>query len=107
MRLLRRWLSAEQFAQLDEFNFFDVKGCHTARRYRIYYAACQNVERLDEVGCSIERLCFIPDGHLVAGDVMLAQKVALETDEFAALAVANRFAPYTQPPHRLSRSAIP
>jgi hypothetical protein len=30
---------------------------------------------------------------LVAGDVMLAQKIALETDEKTALAVARRFAP--------------
>ena len=92
MRLLKRWLSAEQFAQLDAFNFFDVKGCHTARTYRIHHAACQNVELLDEVGRAIERLCFIPDGYLVPGDVMLAQKIALETDELAALTVANRFA---------------
>ena len=31
--------------------------------------------------------------HLVAGDVMLAQKIALETDERGALAVANKFTP--------------
>jgi hypothetical protein len=36
--------------------------------------------------------CFVPEGGLVAGDVMLAQKIALETNERAALAVANRFA---------------
>jgi hypothetical protein len=30
-------------------------------------------------------------GALVAGDVMLAQKIALETNERAALAIANRF----------------
>ncbi len=35
--------------------------------------------------------CFAPKGYLVAGDVMLAQKIALETDERGALAVANRF----------------
>jgi hypothetical protein len=34
--------------------------------------------------------CFVPKGSLVAGD--LAQKIALETNERAALAVANRFA---------------
>jgi hypothetical protein len=34
--------------------------------------------------------CFGPVGHLPLGDVMLAQKLALETDEQAALAVANR-----------------
>jgi len=36
-------------------------------------------------------LCFVPMGHLVPGDVMLAQKIALETNEVGALAVANRF----------------
>jgi hypothetical protein len=33
------------------------------------------------------------DDHLVAGDVMLAQKIALETDERGALAAANNFRP--------------
>jgi len=95
-RLLRRWLSAEQLAQFDARNFFDVIGCHTAKRYRIYYANMANVEELDKVGRPIVRYCFIPKGDLVPGDVMLAQKIALETDELAALAVANRFAPQPQ-----------
>jgi hypothetical protein len=97
-RLLRRWLSAEQLAQFDARNFFDVIGCHTAKRYRIYYANVANVEELDKVGRPIMRYCFIPKGDLVPGDVMLAQKIALETDELAALAVANRFATQPQPP---------
>ena len=97
-RLLRRWLSAEQLAQFDARNFFDVIGCHTAKRYRIYYANVANVEELDKVGRPIMRYCFIPKGALVPGDVMLAQKIALETDELAALAVANRFAPQPQRP---------
>jgi hypothetical protein len=33
--LLRRWLSERQLAQFDAFNFFDVSGCHSARRHRI------------------------------------------------------------------------
>jgi hypothetical protein len=37
--------------------------------------------------------CFVPSGSLVAGDVMLAQKVALEAFECEALAVAKRFVP--------------
>ena len=37
-----------------------------------------------------DRYCFVPEGTLPIGDVMLAQKIALETDERAALAVANR-----------------
>src|SRR5277367_2810233 len=95
-RLLRRWLSEGQLAQFDAFNFFDVIGCHTARRYRIYYATSANVEELDEVGCPLMRYCFIPMGYLVPGDVMLAQKIALETEELTALKVANKFPPHTQ-----------
>ena len=37
--------------------------------------------------------CFVPNIYLVAGDVMLAQKIALETDELGALAVAKEFSP--------------
>jgi hypothetical protein len=95
-RLLRRWLSQRQLAQFDAFNFFDVVGCHTAKRYRIYYATAANVEELTEVGRPMMRYCFIPMGNLVPGDVMLAQKIALETDELAALELANRFPPHTQ-----------
>ena len=98
-RLLRRWLSAEQLAQFDLFNFFDVIGCHTARRYRIHYATAANVEELDKLGHPIMRYCFVPKGNLVPSDVMLAQKIALETEERAALEVANRF-----PPHKLRQA---
>jgi hypothetical protein len=35
----------------------------------------------------------VPSRRLAAGDVMLAQKIALETCENSALAVANRFPP--------------
>ena len=66
-RLLRRWLSAEQLAQFDARNFFDVIGCHTAKRYRIYYANVANVEELDKVGRPIVRYCFIPNGDLEIG----------------------------------------
>jgi hypothetical protein len=34
--------------------------------------------------------CFEPQGGLAPGDVLLAQKIALETMEREALAVANR-----------------
>ena len=35
--------------------------------------------------------CFMPAAPLVPGDVMLAQKIMLETNDRAALAVANQF----------------
>jgi hypothetical protein len=52
-----------------------------------------NVYELDDAGRPTVGLCFIPFGRLVAADVMLAQKIALETNEQGALAVANRFRP--------------
>jgi hypothetical protein len=35
----------------------------------------------------------VPNGYLVAGDVLLAQKIAMETDERGALTVAKQFTP--------------
>jgi hypothetical protein len=35
--------------------------------------------------------CFLPEGDLVAGDCMLAQKIALENRESAVLKVALPF----------------
>lgn len=35
--------------------------------------------------------CFVPKGALVGGDIMLAQEIALETDEPTVLAIANWF----------------
>jgi hypothetical protein len=50
-----------------------------------------NVHQIDEAGEPVVGWCFVPSGGLVAGDIMLVQKIALETDEQATLAVANRF----------------
>jgi hypothetical protein len=50
-----------------------------------------NVHELDGAGRPSVGWCFAPEGYLVAGDVMLVQKIALETDERGALAVANKF----------------
>jgi hypothetical protein len=91
LRLLKEWLSPEQLAQYEIHNYFDVIGCHTGRRYRIRHGKSANISELDNAGQRLVGLCFIPRDDLVAGDVMLAQKIALETDESAALRVAKRF----------------
>ncbi len=88
---MREWLSPEQLAQYDAHNFFEVTGCHTGKRYQIRHGMGMNVYELDDSGRPRAGWCFVPKDHLVAGDVMLAQKIALETDERAALAVAHRF----------------
>ena len=89
-KLLREWLSPEQRAQYLANQHFDVRGEATGKRYRLVREASFNVIELDDAGRERARLCFLPAGGLVMGDQLLAQKVALETDERAALRVANR-----------------
>jgi hypothetical protein len=91
LELLKEWLSPEQFAQYDTKSYFEVTGCHSGKRYRISHGTSMNIHELDGAGCPCVGWCFAPKGYLVAGDVMLAQKIALETDERGALNVANKF----------------
>jgi len=93
LRLLRAWLSPSQFEQFDAKGHFDVIGSATGSKYRIQYGTSMNVYELDGTGRLKMGWCFVPQGCLVAGDVMLAQKIALETSESRALSVAIRFAP--------------
>jgi len=99
--LLKEWLSPEQFAQYDAKSYFEVTGCHSGKRYRISHGTSMNIHELDSAGRPRVGWCFAPKGYLVAGDVMLAQKIALETDERGALAVANRFFVPTGPRNTL------
>jgi hypothetical protein len=93
LALLRAWLSPDQLAQYHAEGYFDVTGCDTGKRYRIHYGTSMNVHEMDPAGWARVGWCFVPDTYLVAGDVMLAQKIALETDERGALAVAKQFSP--------------
>lgn len=98
--LLRQWLSPNQRAQYEAFGYFDVVGCHTGTTYRIKQGTSTNVEELDKNGVARTGWCFVPKGYLVEGDVMLAQKISLETSERTALAAANRFTPPIRAPRR-------
>jgi hypothetical protein len=91
LELLKEWLSPEQFAQYGAKSYFEVTGCHSGKRYRISHGTSMNIHELDGAGLPCVGWCFAPKGYLIAGDVMLAQKIALETDERGALAVANKF----------------
>ncbi|MET3837978.1 hypothetical protein [Bradyrhizobium sp. OAE829] len=93
IKLLREWLSAEQLAQFEKHECFEVTGCQSGKRYRIRYGTAANVYELDQYGHPKFGWCFVPNEPLVPGDVMLAQKIALETDELRALAVAKSFRP--------------
>jgi hypothetical protein len=68
-----------------------VIGGDTGGRYRIRLGQQMNVERLDKYGKVVCLMCFLPEGRLPLGDIMLAQKCALELFEQEAVAVANRW----------------
>jgi hypothetical protein len=71
----------------------EVVGSESGRRYRIHAGTSVNVCEIDERGRLQDGLCFMPIGALPIGDVMLAQKIALETCEGQVHAVARRFTP--------------
>jgi hypothetical protein len=94
LALLKRWLSPEQLRELEKRGSFDVVGCHTGRRYRIHPGKLNNVRILQD-NVEVAALCFAPSdaGFLPEADIMLAQKIALETNEKAALNVAHQSSP--------------
>src|SRR3954470_13612019 len=96
--LLKQWLSAAQLAQYEKYGYFEVMGGDSGKHYRIRPSLQMNVDELDEGGLRTVSYCFGPEGELPIGDVMLAQKIALENNEHAALALANRGNPHQSPP---------
>lgn len=90
LELFKDWLSPEQFTSYEQRRHFDVTGSDSGTVFRIHHGTQTNLVELDNSGQPVCRWCFVPDGSLVAGDVMLTQKIALETNEHGALAVANR-----------------
>jgi len=98
-RLLRANLTPAQLKQYETFRYFDVVGGDSGHRYRIHRGDALNVDEYDDAGAPISRWCFLPAGKLVRGDILLAQKVALELFESDARAIANKY-PSHPPYHR-------
>ena len=88
--MLARYLSPLQREQFEERGNFDVTGGDTGKRYRIQTGCQYNVEQLNQKGQRLRLLCFMPKGGVPVGDIMLAQKIALELFETDAIRVANR-----------------
>jgi hypothetical protein len=65
-------------------------GSHSGKRYRIRHGRQANIWELDYRGAPVVAWCFGPEGNLPTGDILLAQKIALETNEQAAINVANQ-----------------
>jgi hypothetical protein len=111
LRLLIRNLTPTQRHQLARHDYFEVIGGESGTYYRIRYGPTLNVERLDKNGRRQHMLCFAPKGYLPIGDIMLAQKIALELFEADAIKTANvspcweltdRMGP-RRPPRRMCR----
>jgi hypothetical protein len=90
MRLLKENLTPVQLQQYSRYGYFEVVGGKTGKRYRIRHGRSMNIDQLDKNGRRVCGWCFFPEGNLVTGDVMLAQKVALEFFETDALKIANK-----------------
>ena len=90
IQLLISNLSPLQRAQYLTLGYFEVTGSDTGKRYRIRHGHQLNIEELDRNGRRISVLCFLPGGGVPVGDVMLAQKTALEVFESDAIRVAHR-----------------
>jgi hypothetical protein len=90
--LLRYSLDEEQAKRFAERREFVVTS-RSGRRYRITHGTAGNVLELHpESEKTLARYCIHPAAHLPEADVMLAQKLLLETDEEAFLRIANRTA---------------
>jgi hypothetical protein len=92
LELLKSWLTPEQLASYEKTKSFEVIGSDTKKRYRIKHGRQMNIEEIDANGKRVRGLCALPEGGVVAGDCVLAQKLALETNEKQFLSVANKFA---------------
>jgi hypothetical protein len=90
LQLLVRNLSPAQRRQFARYDYFDVIGGDTGTLYRIRVGRTLNVAQLNASGGCVRVLCFEPHGQLPVGDVMLAQKFALELFESEAIRVANK-----------------
>ena len=105
--LLKDWLSPVQREQYDRDGTFEVVGCHTKRRYRITNPLIPfNVHELGASGAVVCKHCFVPAGDLPVGDVMLAQKISLETNERAAMKVANHSPVGPRIPERVGQMTV-
>jgi hypothetical protein len=93
LKLLREWLSPDQLVQFESLRYFDVIGSDTGKTYRIHYNSPMNIDELDGKGRARVRYCFVTDLPVAQGDLVLAQKIALETKELKTLAIANKSVP--------------
>jgi hypothetical protein len=85
LELLKSHLSDTQLAEFNALGRFEVTGGDTGTRYVIRNFTSINIDQLNSEGEPVKGWCFGPQGNLARGDVLLAQKLALECFESQAL----------------------
>lgn len=88
-KLFQDNLTPVQRSQFEHTKWFDVVGSDSGKTYRIHQGTSMNVGELNKDGEEVNRWCFRPEGNLVLGDILLAQKILLETCEKEVLKIAN------------------
>lgn len=106
LELLWDWLSDAQRRELHFEGHFTVCGEHSGRKFHISKKSSYGLTELDDNGTPVAHYCVVPAGASAVGDIMLAQKVWMETDERSTLAKANRMAAYL-PANVAARPAAP
>jgi hypothetical protein len=104
--LLLANLTPQQRRQYMRDRHFNVVGGVSGTHYRLWHCFQQNVEELDQDGRRRWIWCFHPRETLVVGDVLLAQKTALELFEPEAIRIAHcysNFSANTGPMSRIAR----
>ena len=93
--LLLANLTSRQRQQYLRDRYFDVTGGVSGTHYRLWHCFQQNIEELDAEGRRRWIWCFHPRETLVVGDVLLAQKTALELFEPEAIRVAHCYSNFS------------
>ena len=89
LELLDQWLTPEQRDSLARHGYFDLVGSNGGR-YRLLKENIYNIRPIGKDGnLNHLKLCAVPEGTETLGDQLLAQKIALETDEISVVRVAN------------------
>jgi hypothetical protein len=84
-------LTAAQWAQWLTARRFEVVGS-AGGRYRVERGVLGNIVALAPDGRPTHRLCVHPDEGLPLADMLVAQTLALQSDEPGVLRLANRHA---------------
>lgn len=103
--LLLANLTPRQQRQYMRDRHFDVIGGVSKTHYRLWHCFQQNIEELDQDGRRRWIWCFHPRETLVIGDVLLAQKTALELFEPEAIKIAHCYSNFSANSGPMSRIA--